>query len=237
MPAVQDHKRAFDGDTGPNTGGMGSYTRADGSLPFLMAADIAAAQACNEQVAAALARECGGPYRGVLYGGFMATASGVKLIEYNARFGDPEALNLLTLLDTDFVDVCRAIVDGTLHTLDVRFAPRASVCKYVVPEGYPESPRRGDAVDLPAKVAPGIAIYLSAVDIEHGKLVATGSRTLAAVAVADTIPEAEAMCERTVSQWQTHCFHRSDIGTSAAIAKRVEHMQTLRGEGLEDAER
>ena len=96
MPAVQDHKRAFDGDTGPNTGGMGTYTDADHGLPFLRAEDIRAAEAINERVARALGEECGAPYRGVLYGGFMATADGVKLIEYNARFGDPECLNLLT---------------------------------------------------------------------------------------------------------------------------------------------
>ena len=109
-------------------------------------------------MAEALARECGEPYRGVLYGGFMATAQGVKLIEYNARFGDPEALNLLTLLETDCVDVCRAIVDGTLDALNIRFAAKASVCKYVVPEGYPEAPHEGDEVDLPAALAAGCLV-------------------------------------------------------------------------------
>ena len=82
MPAVQDHKRAFDGDVGPNTGGMGTYSDADHSLPFLSTADIAAARSVNELVAKALAEECGAPYQGILYGGFMATADGVKLIEY-----------------------------------------------------------------------------------------------------------------------------------------------------------
>ena len=92
MPAVQDHKRAYDGDKGPNTGGMGTYTDVDHKLPFLSAADILEAQEINQRVAAALAEECGAPYQGILYGGFMATKSGVKLIEYNARFGDPESL-------------------------------------------------------------------------------------------------------------------------------------------------
>ncbi len=134
MPAVQDHKRAYDGDKGPNTGGMGTYTDADHKLPFLADSDLAAAEAINEMVAAALADDCGAPYQGILYGGFMATADGVRLIEYNARFGDPECLNLLSLLETDFVAICRAIVDQTLDALPVTFAAEASVCKYVVPE-------------------------------------------------------------------------------------------------------
>ncbi len=114
MPPVQDHKRAFEGDRGPNTGGMGSYTSADGLLPFLTLPDVLEAQNINERTVAALREECGEPYRGVLYGGFMATRDGVRLIEYNARFGDPEALNLLTLLNTDLLSIFKAITDGTL---------------------------------------------------------------------------------------------------------------------------
>jgi phosphoribosylamine--glycine ligase len=228
MPAVQDHKRAYDGDKGPNTGGMGTYTAADGGLPFLEAAEIAAAQAINERVAAALGVECGAPYQGILYGGFIATADGVKLIEYNARFGDPECLNLLTLLETDFVAVCRAIVDRTLGELDVTFAPRANVCKYVVPDGYPDAPRKGDAVVLPASLPADTALFLSAVDVREGQLVATGSRTVAAVATGATIAEAEALCELVVQQIPGPFFHRADIGTEAALARRVEHMRLVK---------
>ncbi|MBL7006036.1 MAG: phosphoribosylamine--glycine ligase, partial [Spirochaetia bacterium] len=96
MPAVQDHKRAFNDDLGPNTGGMGSYSDSDHSLPFLSREDISEARRMNEAVIAALGKEHGKPYRGILYGGFMAVSRGVKIIEYNARFGDPESLNLLT---------------------------------------------------------------------------------------------------------------------------------------------
>jgi phosphoribosylamine--glycine ligase len=228
MPAVQDHKRAFVGDTGPNTGGMGTYSEADRSLPFLAASDIATAREINERVAAALAVECGAPYKGILYGGFMATWDGVKLIEYNARFGDPEALNLLTLLETDFVAICRAIADGTLGDVGVSFANKASVCKYVVPEGYPDAPRKGDVVKLPVEVPDGITLFLSAVDMNDGKLVATGSRTLAVVGVGDTIAEAEVLCESVVKQISGPFFHRSDIGTEAAISRRIEHMKAVR---------
>jgi len=228
MPAVQDHKRAYDGDKGPNTGGMGTYSDADHKLPFLKDADIAAAQEINQRVAAALDEECGAPYRGILYGGFMATNDGVKLIEYNARFGDPESLNLLTLLETDFVEICRAIVNTSLDKCVVHFLPQASVCKYVVPEGYPDNPRKGDIVQLPAELPAGTTIYLSAVDVRDEKLIATGSRTVAVVGTAATIAESEAVCERVVRQISGPFFHRADIGTAPAIARRVEHMRAVR---------
>jgi phosphoribosylamine--glycine ligase len=228
MPAVQDHKRAYEGDKGPNTGGMGTYTDADHKLPFLTDADIAAAHEINQQVAAALATECGAPYQGILYGGFMATRDGVKLIEYNARFGDPESLNLLTLLETDFAAICRAIVNTTLADCAVRFSPQASVCKYVVPEGYPDNPRKGDRLLLPAGLPTGVTTYLSAVDVKGGQLIATGSRTLAVVGTAATIAAAETACERVVRQIPGPFFHRADIGTAQSIARRTEHMKAVR---------
>ena len=228
MPAVQDHKRAYNGDTGPNTGGMGTYSASDHKLPFLTDEEISAAQSINERVAAALAKECGAPYRGILYGGFMATRDGVRLIEYNARFGDPECLNLLVLLNTDFVAICRAIVDQTLCDVEVDFARKASVCKYIVPEGYPDNSRIGDAVDLPLEMPADVTLFLGSVDDKNGKLVAAGSRTVGIVAVAETITAAEALCENAVKQIPGRFFHRSDIGTPAAVARRVKHMNTLR---------
>jgi len=228
MPAVQDHKRADNGDKGPNTGGMGTYTDADHSLPFLRESDIAEARAINERVATALGEECGESYCGILYGGFMATRDGVKLIEYNARFGDPECLNLLTLLETDFLEVCRAIVEQKLKDVRVEFAARASVCKYVVPDGYPDAPRVGDEVMLPAALPEGVTMYLGAVDVKDGELVATGSRTVGVVGVAETIAAAERICEAVVQEIPGRFFHRADIGTAELIAKRVEHMKAVR---------
>jgi phosphoribosylamine--glycine ligase len=228
MPAVQDHKRAYEGDKGPNTGGMGTYTDVDHKLPFLRDEDIEQAQRMNECVATALAEECDAPYQGILYGGFMATKDGVKLIEYNARFGDPESLNLLTLLQTDFLEICRAIAAGTLDKVDVQFSSQASVCKYVVPEGYPDAPRKGDEVRLPMELPPNATIFLSAVDVKDGKLVATGSRTVAVVGTGNTMDEAEVVCEQVVRQIPGPFFHRTDIGTDAAIAQRVNHMNRVR---------
>lgn len=228
MPAVQDHKRAYDGDKGPNTGGMGSYSDADGLLPFLREEDVKSARRMNEQVIAALGRDCGEPYKGVLYGGFMATRDGVRLIEYNARLGDPEALNLLTLLEGDFVAVCRGIVDGALDEVEIEFAREATVCKYVVPEGYPEHPRRGEAVNLPESLPEGVTLYLGAVDAQQEALIATGARTVGVVARAGDLASAEALCEQVVKQFGGRFFHRADIGTAAAIERRVEHMRGLR---------
>ena len=228
MPAVQDHKRAYEGDKGPNTGGMGTYTDVDHKLPFLTDADIAEAREINQRVVAALAEECGKPYQGILYGGFMATRDGVKLIEYNARFGDPESLNLLTLLESDFVAICRAIVERTLADVRVQFSAKASVCKYLVPEGYPDDPRKGDAVLLPGELPEGVAMFLSAVDVKDNVLIATGSRTVAIVGTGATIGDAEAVCERVVRQIPGPFFHRADIGTGPAIARRVEHMKAVR---------
>jgi phosphoribosylamine---glycine ligase len=125
-PLVQDHKRRFDGDSGPNTGGMGSYSLPDHSMPFLKPSDIEEGLEITRQVAVALFRETGSLYKGVMYGGFIATKTGAKLLEYNARFGDPEAMNILPLLKTDFVDVCRHIIDGTLDRLKIEFEKKSN---------------------------------------------------------------------------------------------------------------
>ena len=227
MPAVQDHKRAYEGDKGPNTGGMGTYSDANHGLPFLTDDDIAQAHAINISTAKALKDKFGEGYTGILYGGFMATVNGVKLIEYNARFGDPEAMNVLSLLETDFIDICVGIVEGTLDQVDVRFANKATVCKYAVPEGYPDSPVKGEPIDVSGISNPDGLFYAS-VDIQNGQLVEAGSRTLAVVGIACSISEAEAAAEKEVSSFKGPLFHRTDIGTDEVIRKRVDHMNSLR---------
>ncbi len=124
MPAVQDHKRAYEGDTGPNTGGMGTYSDSNHSMPFLSDADLDAAKKLNQQTADSLLIECGESFKGILYGGFIATKKGIQLIEYNARFGDPEALNILPLLESDFVDICQGIINEELTEDMVSFAKK-----------------------------------------------------------------------------------------------------------------
>ena len=227
MPAVQDHKRAYEGDTGPNTGGMGTYSDANHSLPFLTDNDISQALEINIQTARAIKDKFGVGYKGILYGGFMATASGVKLIEYNARFGDPEAMNVLSLLESDFIDICIGVADGTLNQVDVQFANKATVCKYAVPEGYPDNPVKGEPIDV-SKVKNLDGLFYASVDFKGTSLVEAGSRTIAIVGIADTISDAEALAEKEVSSISGPLFHRTDIGTDKIVQKRVDHMNSLR---------
>lgn len=231
-PLVQDHKRAEEGDTGPNTGGMGSYSCEDGSLPFLRPAELRAAQLINERVVEALRSEEGEiPYRGVLYGGFMVTKNGLRLIEYNARFGDPEALNVLPLLETDFVELCEGVAGGRLASIDVRFAAKATVCKYVVPEGYPEGKGKGDPIHVPSHVldTPGLRCFWAACERVGQETFMTGSRAVAFTGVAETIEEAERLAELGASSVEGEVRHRRDIGTRAAIDARMSQMDSVRG--------
>ncbi len=228
MPPIQDHKRAYIGDEGPNTGGMGSYSDTDHSLPFLNKRDIDEAQEINKAIIEALKKKTGKGYKGILYGGYMATEGKVKVIEYNVRFGDPEVMNLLSLLETDIIDIFEAITDGTLDKQEVSFARKASVCKYTVPTGYPDTPNKGFAVDTSA-LETTEPLFLGSVDQQEDKLIATGSRTAAVVGIADTIAEAEAIAEKLVNQIKGDLFHREDIGTADLLNKRIEHMKSLRG--------
>ena len=226
MPAVQDHKRAYEGDTGPNTGGMGTYSDANHSLPFLKEEDIETAHNINVATANALKDKFGEGYKGVLYGGFIATASGVKLIEYNARLGDPEAMNVLPLLDSCFIDICNGIVDGNLSSVDVQFKAKATVCKYAVPKGYPDKPIRGVPIEISGVQNPEQLFYAS-VDVKDGQFILAGSRAVAAVGIADNISSAEEIAEKNISAIKGPLFHRTDIGTNKLIQNKLDHMLSL----------
>ena len=227
MPIVQDHKRAYEGDTGPNTGGMGTYSDSDHSLPFLNNSDIIDARAINVATVNALRDKFEEGYKGILYGGFMATSKGVKLIEYNARFGDPEAMNVLSLLESDFIEICNHIATGDLKSTDISFAKKATVCKYAVPKGYPDAPIKGQPIDV-SKVNNPDSLFYASVDIYNGQLVQAGSRTVAVIGISDTIPEAQNIAEKEITLIGGPLFHRKDIGTSEAIQKRIDHMKSLR---------
>lgn len=229
MPLVQDHKRAYEGDVGPNTGGMGSYTDSDHLLPFVGEDDRRAALAIVQAIVDALADE-GCPYRGVMYGQFMLTVNGPKIIEINARFGDPEAMNVLTVLESSFEDVCLAMAEGTLGA-DVRFAPEATVCKYVVPKGYGVKSESGHeiSVDEDAIAGCGAVAYYANVDMKDGKLVTGTSRSVGVVGRGATIEEAEANCEKALKHVECDAvFVRHDIGTRELVQRRVDHMKALR---------
>ena len=145
MPAAQDHPHAYEGDQGPITGGMGSYSDKNGLLPFLDKKNYDKSVKIMQDTVKAVKNEVE-PYKGILYGQFMLCKEGPKLVEYNARFGDPEAMNVLPLLKTDFVDLCHGIVDGNLKKAD--FEKKATVCKYIVPKGYPESGKSGQIIEV-----------------------------------------------------------------------------------------
>ena len=229
LPLVQDHKRAYEGDVGPNTGGMGSYTDADHLLPFITEDERAKALGILQDIVDAMAKE-GCPYRGTMYGQFMLTVDGPKIIEINARFGDPEAMNVLTVLDTGFADICRMMADGRLEG-DVKFQRKATVCKYVVPRGYGVKSESGHeiTVDEDAISKCGAVAYYANVDVKDGKLVTGTSRSVGVVRVADTLEEAEANCEKALKHVECDAiFVRHDIGTRALVQKRVDHMRELR---------
>ena len=233
-PLVQDHKRRFDGDKGPNTGGMGSYSLPDHSLPFLKPQDLQEGLEITRQVAAALLKETGSPYKGVMYGGFIATKNGAKLLEYNARFGDPEAMNILPLLKTDFVEICRHIIAGTLDKLKIEFEQKATVCKYVVPKGYGLPADHPNAASLRAKIEVGdvgkARLYYSSVDKKEDGLYLSSSRAIGIVGIADTLKEAHKITEEGVKAVQGPVAYRTDIGTEALIQKRINHMKKIRKE-------
>ncbi|HZX44406.1 MAG TPA: phosphoribosylamine--glycine ligase [Candidatus Nanoarchaeia archaeon] len=223
---VQDHKRAFAGDKGPNTGGMGSYSTGE-LLPFMEKSDLEQAKEITDKMREALKKECGEPYKGVMYGGFICTKEGTKLIEYNARLGDPEAMNVLPIMNNDYVDVLQAIADGTLSKIKADFRNISTVCKYAVPNGYPDHPVENQKVSLD-NVPKNVKVYYASIDKREDGLYMSKSRALAFVGIAKDIEEAQNIAEEGVKAAKGPIFHREDIGTKNLIDKRIKHMQRLR---------
>ena len=232
MPAVQDHKRAFEGDEGPNTGGMGSYSQAGGLLPFLSQPEYDSAVNIMRRTVAALKEE-GAEYKGTLYGQFMLTKDGPKIVEFNARFGDPEAMNTLTILDDDFTAVCEGMAHGSLPSENVVFAGKATVCKYVVPEGYGVKPLSGEEIEIDEKAISdeGAILYYANVNASEGRVYTTTSRAAGVVGVADEIADAEDVAERAIRHISGRIAIRHDIGKKEMIDTRVRHMTEIRGGG------
>jgi len=230
MPAVQDFKRALEGDHGGNTGGMGSYSQRDHLLPFLSSSDRDQAIRMIEKTAAAL-RADGLAFRGILYGGFMMTANGPRLLEFNARFGDPEGINALTLYEPgDFEALLFGVASGRVDPNLIRFRLRATVVKYVVPPGYGDRPRPGGivSVDAGAIEAAGVHLVYGSVDaVGPGTVRLSSSRGLALVGEASAIHEAGNRVEAALAFVKGDYFVRHDIGTKEDLARRWEHMRKL----------
>ncbi|MCC7553845.1 MAG: phosphoribosylamine--glycine ligase [Methanobacteriaceae archaeon] len=226
MPAAQDHPHAFEGDKGAITGGMGSYSDKGGLLPFLSQENHDKAVQIMQKTLKAISKEKS-PYKGILYGQFMLCSDGPRLIEYNARFGDPEAMNVLPLLKTPMVDICKKIVDGNLT--NVEFEDQASVCKYIVPDGYPETEHSGEIIEVDEEAINklGAQVFYAAVNQKDNNIHLSGSRALGIVAKGKTISEAEAIAEEACQFVKGNVYHRSDVGTDKLVQERVKHMEEI----------
>jgi phosphoribosylamine--glycine ligase len=235
MPLVQDHKRAYENDCGPNTGGMGSYSDRDHLLPFVSREDFEISSRMMTDVIRALEEETGENYRGLLYGQFMLARSmdeekpSPKLIEFNCRFGDPEAMNVLPILseETDFMEVCERIAEGSLKSKYFSFLPKATVCKYLVPATYPD-PAAPQTLRINEEALGGNAcLFYASVEAKNGQITTTASRTVAVLGIAETLREAEQIAEHATDNVEGPLRHRRDIGTEELIQKRIEHMKSL----------
>lgn len=223
-PLVRDYKLAFAGDKGPNTGGMGSYSMSDGLLPDVTADEYAQAVDILKQTVNALHAE-GATYQGILYGQFMKVTDGIKVIEFNCRLGDPEAMNILPLLRTDFLTICDAIVERSLEALPVEFERKATVCKYIVPRGYPERPREGPIqIDKARIEALGVRVFIAKVEQGDGVYRTTNSRSVGLVGIGETVAEAEDLVEQSLGYVKGLFDVRHDIGrgvTEAAVPRDI----------------
>lgn len=210
MPSSRDHKRAFDGDSGPNTGGMGAISPAPGYTPVL------AAQ-CMEEIflptIAALKAE-GRPFQGVLYFGLMLTPQGPKVVEYNARFGDPECQAVLSLLESDLMDIFLACRAGTLDQADIRWRDGSACCLVLASGGYPAKYQTGypiSGLDQAGETA--TVFHAGTRRAENGAILTSGGRVLGVTAVGDTLASAIDSAYRSASHVSFQDMHfRTDIG-------------------------
>ncbi|MBE3552541.1 MAG: phosphoribosylamine--glycine ligase [Kyrpidia tusciae] len=217
MVPAQDHKPVFDGNRGPNTGGMGTYS----PVPWLDEDIMTRVESkILSPVARALVEE-GRPFHGVLYAGLMLTAEGPKVIEFNARFGDPEAQVVLPRLETDLLDVIDALLDGTLDRVEVKWSRRAAVCVIATSEGYPGAYRKGDVIDGAEEAAKQGALVFHAGTARgsDGALVTAGGRVLGVTGLGDSLAQAREAAYRAVGRLRFSGMHyRRDIAAQAAEA-------------------
>ena len=218
LGSAQDHKRVGDGDVGPNTGGMGSYSPVPVFSPALE-------EACFDRfIGAALGEmaQRGTPYRGILYAGLMLTEHGPKLIEYNARFGDPECQVLLLKLKSDLLPALAAVCDGELSHFDLRWQDTHAIGVVLAARGYPEAPERGSVIRGLDKAAtePNVQIFHAGTEATaDGRILAAGGRVLTVCATGKTLAAARESAYRAIAHidWPEG-FCRRDIGWRALRA-------------------
>ncbi|CAD5298004.1 phosphoribosylglycinamide synthetase phosphoribosylamine-glycine ligase [Bosea sp. 62] len=219
LASAQDHKRAFDGDTGPNTGGMGAYS------PAPVMTKAMEAQVMTEIIAPTLAgmNQRGTPFKGVLFAGLMITADGPKLIEYNTRFGDPECEVLMPRLKSDLVPALLAARDGVLNAIDLRWSDNVALTVVMAAKGYPGTPEKGSVIEGIDKAAAekDVLVFHAGTQAKGNDIVANGGRVLNIVALGKSVSEAQAKAYAAVDliDWPGG-FCRRDIGWQAIKRER-----------------
>lgn len=207
MPSSQDHKRAFDGDKGLNTGGMGAFAP---SPYFTEDKQAEAMEKIFVPTIESLKKE-GIVYKGVIYFGLMMTKNGVKVIEYNARFGDPETQAILPLLETDFIEIIDACIDGKLDEVDIKWKDKTGFTVVIASGGYPENVVKGFEITIDE--LDGVTLYHAGSALKDGKLVTNGGRVFAMTAVASNIEEARKVVYGQIDKVKFEgARYRSDIG-------------------------
>jgi len=234
MPVCQDFKYAFDGDLGGMTGGMGAYSCTDGGMPFLQPTDLEQADRLMEETISALGTLTGESYRGFLYGQFMATADGIRVIEYNARLGDPEAINVMSLLEGDVPILMSDLAEGVLDQGQVCFTPAASLCKYLVPEGYPDDPGEplNFSLDVDLIEGSGFSIVYASVERAGDAYRTLGSRTLAIAGLGESPGQISERMEALLMEVQPPGLrHRQDVGDAGVMQAKIDRMHSIRSVG------
>ena len=214
LASAQDHKRAFDGDKGPNTGGMGAYSPApivDATMSDRVMAEIVLPTL-------RAMKAMGAPYKGVLYAGLMITAEGPKLIEYNVRFGDPECQVLMPRLLSDLVPALLASRDGVLKSLDLRWRPEAALTVVMAARGYPGPYARGSVIEGldEAAAVEGVEIFHAGTKQDGGRIVANGGRVLNVSALGATVSEAR---HAPMRRFPASAGRKAFTGTTSAGAR------------------
>jgi phosphoribosylamine--glycine ligase len=214
FPTAQDHKRALDGDQGPNTGGMGTYS----PTPFLSEAQLAD---IGRTILDPWLRGCAAEdidFRGILYPGIMLTPTGPKVLEFNARFGDPETQVYLTRLQSDLVELLEASLNGTLHRTDIHWSPLASVCVVMASGGYPGSYAKGKPITgiADADALPQTKVFHAGTALKDGQIVTNGGRVLGVTALGHDVKAAQAAAYAAVEKIRFEGAHfRRDIAARA----------------------
>ncbi|MBC8288311.1 MAG: phosphoribosylamine--glycine ligase [Nitrospinae bacterium] len=209
MDSAQDHKAALDGDKGPNTGGMGAYSPAPIFTDLLR-------QKVRDKIMFPLVRAMqseGRPYKGILYAGLMLTKHGPKILEFNARFGDPETQPLLVRMESDIVPLFEACIDGTLDQQELQWKPEPSVCVVMAAKGYPGSYERGKEISGLDEAGADVVVFHAGTKLEAGKVLSNGGRVLGVTATGPDTPSAIKKAYEAVSKIKWDGIHyRKDIG-------------------------